>query len=159
MQFVLQNNKGGHIVPNTADKYVNSSSNVYSNPNDFLYTVCQVCLHHGSHPSDPVRIEKKMIRSQLQPQWDWESLCVNETDKQKRFFFSPLELAAAAAAARSGESDQPLCLSVLSGKICGVTWTNRASQLSGKIITQSRTFLDNFGSNRPPGMWHSSWCD
>lgn len=53
------------------------------------------------------------------------------------FFLSSPELA---GAARSGECDQPLCLSVLSGEICGVTWANRASQLSGKIITQSRTF-------------------
>lgn len=45
-----------------------------------------------------------------------------------------------AGAARSGECDQPLCLSVLSGEICGVTWVNQASQLSGKIITQSRAF-------------------
>lgn len=53
------------------------------------------------------------------------------------FFLSSPELA---GAARSGECDQPLCLSVLSGEISGMTRANRASQLSGKIITQSRTF-------------------
>lgn len=45
-----------------------------------------------------------------------------------------------AGAARSGECDQPLCLSVLSGEICGVTRACWASQLSGKIITQRWTF-------------------
>lgn len=54
------------------------------------------------------------------------------------FFLSSPELA---GAARSGECDQPVCLSALSGEIRGVTRANRGpARLSGKIITQSRTF-------------------
>lgn len=43
-----------------------------------------------------------------------------------------------AATARSGECDQPLCLSTLSGGISAVTCAERTSQLSGKIITHRR---------------------
>lgn len=56
-----------------------------------------------------------------------------------------------AAAARSGECDQPLCLSVLSGGICGVTWANRGQSTVWKNHYTEPDILDNFGGNRPPG--------
>lgn len=43
-----------------------------------------------------------------------------------------------AATARSAECDQPLCLSALSAPIWGVTWAERTSHLSRKIITHKQ---------------------
>lgn len=111
----------------------------------FITTNCiwRACAHDSSNSWDAIRglSETKGSKSMgATPGTSvGESLLFQQMEQISRnvFFPSSPELA---GAARSGECDQPLCLSVLSGEICGVTWAIRASQLSGKIITQSRTF-------------------
>lgn len=119
--------------------------------------ICRLCVHDFSNPWDAIhglsktKGSKSMgatlgvsVRESL-PFQQMEQISGNV------FLLSSPELA---GAARSGECDQPLCLSVLSGEICGVTWANWASQLSGKIITQSRTFWITLEAT---GRWDAAW--
>lgn len=112
----------------------------------FIMANCiwRFCVHDSSSPRDAIRgLGKKNKRFKVNGSHTggecWRIFLFQRIEQISGnvFFLSFPKLA---GAARSGECDQPVCLSVLSGEICGVTWARRATQLSGKIITQSRTF-------------------
>lgn len=130
-------------MPNEAHKYATFFT-------DFMFIqfvktncICGLCVHNFSNPWDAICGLSKTKGSKSMAATlgvsAGESFLFQQMEEISRnvYFLSSFELA---TAARSGECDQPLCLSVLSGEICGVTWANSASQMSGKVITQSRTF-------------------
>ena len=90
--------------------------------------VC-VCVHDSQRPPEMLSVAR--VQQKAQSQWGaplgasgGESLLFQQMEEISTnvFFLSSPELA---GAARSGECDQPLCLSALSGEICGVTQVNR----------------------------------